>query len=97
VLLFARNRLGLETLGEPFFHAARDDRLAWLAYPKAGQLDTNLSRDVLRELTRPQGVRPVRQVSIDQVWSALRFRPAQSRAVASGGDRRNPPSGTVGA
>ena len=76
VLLFVRNRAELETLGEPFFHAVRDDRLAWLAYPKAGQLDTDLSRDILRELTRPHGARPVRQVSIDQVWSALRFRPA---------------------
>ena len=80
VLLFVRNRAELETLGEPFFRAARDDRLAWLAYPKAGQLGTDLSRDILRNTTRPRGVRPVRQVSIDQVWSALRFRPAQRRA-----------------
>jgi hypothetical protein len=76
VLLFVRNRDELEELGEPFFRAARDDRLAWLAYPKAGQLETDLNRDILWELTKPRGVRPVRQVSIDEVWSALRFRPA---------------------
>jgi hypothetical protein len=76
VLLFVRNRDELDALGEPFFRAAREDRLAWLAYPKAGQLGTDLSRDILWELTKPRGVRPVRQVSLDQVWSALRFRPA---------------------
>jgi hypothetical protein len=76
VLLFVRNRDELDALGEPFFRAAREDRLAWLAYPKAGQLDTDLNRDVVWELTKPRDVRPVRQVSLDQVWSALRFRPA---------------------
>ena len=76
MLLFVRNRDELEALGEPLFDAARDDRLAWLAYPKAGQLETDLNRDILWELTKPRGVKPVRQVSIDEVWSALRFRPA---------------------
>jgi hypothetical protein len=76
VLLFVRNRDELEALGEPLFRAARDDRLAWLAYPKARQLETDLNRDILWELTKPLGVRPVRQVSLDRVWSALRFRPA---------------------
>lgn len=75
VLLFVRNREQLETLGDVVFQAARDDRLAWIAYPKAGQLGTDLSRDILWEETKPHGVRPVRQISIDDVWSALRFRP----------------------
>jgi hypothetical protein len=75
VLLFVRNRDELETHGEPFFRAARDDRLAWLAYPKAGQLGTDLNRDILWEHTKSRDVRPVRQVSLDEVWSALRFRP----------------------
>ncbi|GFJ88613.1 hypothetical protein [Phytohabitans rumicis] len=56
--------------------AARADRLAWIAYPKAGQLGTDLNRDRLAATLAGRGVRPVRQVSIDPVWSALRFRPA---------------------
>jgi hypothetical protein len=52
------------------------DRLAWIAYPKAGQLDTDLNRDVLGKLLEEEGVRPVRQIALDEVWSALRFRPA---------------------
>jgi hypothetical protein len=56
--------------------AARADRLAWIGYPKGGQLGTDLNRDRLVAALAVQGVQPVRQVSIDQTWSALRFRPA---------------------
>jgi len=55
--------------------AAGRDALAWIAYPKAGQIGTDLNRDSLAAAAREQGVRPVRQVAIDEVWSALRFRP----------------------
>jgi hypothetical protein len=55
--------------------AARDDRLAWVAYPKAGQLGTDLNRDSLAAALSAHGIRPVRQVALDDVWSALRFRP----------------------
>jgi hypothetical protein len=57
--------------------AARADRLAWIAYPKGGQLGTDLNRDRLVAALAGQGVQPVRQVSIDDTWSALRFRPAK--------------------
>lgn len=56
--------------------AARTGRLSWIAYPKAGQLGTDLNRDRLWQALSGRGVKPVRQVSIDPVWSALRFRPA---------------------
>jgi hypothetical protein len=56
--------------------AAREDRLAWVAYPKAGKLGTDLNRDTLASLVmQDDGIRPVRQISIDDTWSALRFRP----------------------
>jgi hypothetical protein len=50
--------------------------LTWVAYPKAGQLGTDLNRDKLAALLKADGVRPVRQIAIDDVWSALRLRPA---------------------
>ena len=56
--------------------AARADRLAWISYPKGGQLGTDLNRDRLVAALSAHGVQPVRQVSIDGIWSALRFRPA---------------------
>jgi hypothetical protein len=57
--------------------AARADRLAWIGYPKGGQLGTDLTRDRLVAALAGRGVQPVRQVSIDDTWSALRFRPAK--------------------
>lgn len=50
--------------------------LAWIAYPKASSKDaTDVNRDRLREALRPTGWRPVRQVALDDVWSAMRYRP----------------------
>jgi len=57
--------------------AARADRLAWIGYPKGGQLGTDLNRDRLVAALADRGVQPVRQVSIDDTWSALRFRPTK--------------------
>jgi hypothetical protein len=57
--------------------AARADRLAWIGYPKGGQLGTDLNRDRLVAALAGRGVQPVRQVSIDDTWSALRFRPTK--------------------
>ena len=45
----------------------------WVAYRKGNRSDIN--RDTLWPLLTPYGMRPVTQVAIDEVWSALRFRP----------------------
>lgn len=76
VMVFVRTAAELRDLGVPALAAGRRDQLAWIAYPKAGQLGTDLTRDVLATLLPEFGVRPVRQVAIDDVWSALRIRPA---------------------
>jgi hypothetical protein len=76
VLAFVRNRGELDVAAAAL-EAARADRPAWVAYPKGGQLGTDLNRDTLAAaLVGRGGVRPVRQVALDDVWSALRFRPA---------------------
>ena len=75
VLVFVGSIAELDTKAEPALAAAREDRLAWIAYPKAGQLGTDLNRDMLCRHLEGRGVRPVRQIAIDDVWSALRFRP----------------------
>jgi hypothetical protein len=76
IVAFARNRAELATIAGPAIEAARRDKLAWIAYPKAGKLGTDLNRDILAALLTAEGVQPVRQVAIDETWSALRFRPA---------------------
>jgi len=76
VVAFARNQAELDSVAAPAIEAARRDKLAWIAYPKAGKLGTDLNRDILAALLTERGVQPVRQVAIDDTWSALRFRPA---------------------
>jgi hypothetical protein len=77
LLLFATDRQTLERQLAVAVDAAKADRLTWIAYPKARQLGTDLNRDLLASLLEKTGVEPVRQISIDDVWSALRFRPAE--------------------
>jgi hypothetical protein len=56
-------------------HAA-PNALVWISYPKkASRTSSDLSRDVIREAMRVAGWQAVSIVAIDEVWSALRFRP----------------------
>jgi hypothetical protein len=56
----------------------------WVAYPKAGRADIN--RDTLWPILAEYGLRPIGQVAIDDVWSALRFRRlAEGEAPFTGG------------
>jgi hypothetical protein len=80
VLAFVRRCSDLAEGRHPAIRAGSEDRIAWVAYPKAGKLDTDLNRDLLWEAVLPYGVRPVRQVSIDATWSAVRLRPGPGRS-----------------
>lgn len=65
----------LDDVAGPAIAAGREDRIAWIAYPKSRQLGTDLNRDILAGLVEARGAQPVRSVSVNGVWSALRFRP----------------------
>jgi hypothetical protein len=78
VLVFARDRAALEPQLPVLADVAGRGGLAWLAYPKARQLGTDLNRDVIRELIPAAGLNPVRQISLDDIWSALRLKPLTS-------------------
>ena len=75
ILLFVKTASELDTKAEPVIEVAKRDGLAWIAYPKGGQLETDLNRDILWKKLDKKGIQGVRQISIDEVWSALRFRP----------------------
>jgi hypothetical protein len=75
LLVFVKDRATLEDNRSQIVGSVDADRLTWVSYPKAGLLGTDLNRDSLAALLGESGVQPVRQVSIDDVWSALRFRP----------------------
>jgi hypothetical protein len=45
----------------------------WVAYPKGNRSDIN--RDSVWPILAEHGIRPIGQVSLDDAWSAIRFRP----------------------
>ena len=78
VHLFVKNVAELERLGPTAVRAVKHDGLLWISYPKrSSKVETDISRDVGWDVIQEAGLRPVTQVSIDAVWSALRFRPAE--------------------
>ncbi len=78
VQLFVKNSTEYRDLIGTALDAGQYDGLFWICYPKkSSKVDSDLSRDVLWNLTSDTGLRPVSQVSVDDVWSALRFRPAE--------------------
>ena len=77
VHLFVKDSAELDQLRSAATGAVEYDGLLWISYPKkSAKVDTDLTRDVLWELMGDTGLRPVTQVSVDKVWSAMRFRPA---------------------
>ena len=72
ILLFASQRAALERSLSTLPATARRKRL-WIAYPKAGQLETDLNRDLLHDELESLGFKAFRQIALDEVWSALAF------------------------
>jgi len=77
VLVFVTKLSDVDSKCGPVVELAKADRLAWAAYPKAGQLGTDLNRDILWKHLLKQGIQGVRQGAIDDVWRAMRFRPGK--------------------
>lgn len=57
-----------------------DDALLWAAYPKKASknIKSDISRDSGWETFGRYGFEPVSQISLDEDWSALRFRPLKN-------------------
>lgn len=73
-ILFAKNSRELAAVFKKVEGRLRGDPLLWICYPKGG-VDTDLNRDILWHWLWPRGLRPVSQISLDETWSAMRFRP----------------------
>ncbi len=72
ILLFVEDQADLDGDKAVVEDAAREGQLAWIAYPKGGQLGTDLDRDTVVDALDKRKVRPARQISIDDVWTAIR-------------------------
>jgi hypothetical protein len=52
------------------------DSVLWFAYPKgASKIKTDINRDIIRVAGEEYNITTVTAISIDDTWSALRFRP----------------------
>ena len=75
VIVFVRTLAEVDQLIGHVHEALRTGRSAWIAYPKAGKLGTNLNRDILyRHAGLVHHIAGSRQVSIDDTWSAMYFK-----------------------
>ncbi len=78
VQFFASKKAEIEKSKKKLLEAADPGALVWISYPKkSSRVDSDLSREVVWAAMEGTGWRPVSQIAIDEVWSALRFRPTQ--------------------
>jgi hypothetical protein len=54
------------------------DSVLWFAYPKGtSKIKTDINRDTIRTTAEEFGITTVTAISINDTWSALRFRPVE--------------------
>jgi hypothetical protein len=88
VQVFATRLSEIRKVAEKLSKHAAPNALVWISYPKkTAKARGELSRDVIREAMRVAGWRAVSIIAIDEVWSALRFRPIKQAARALKTDR----------
>jgi hypothetical protein len=81
VQMFVTDAVDLSMLAQESLPNAEDNALVWIAYPKtSSRFASDLSRDKVRAKLSTLGWRAVAIVAIDEVWSALRFRPVAEKA-----------------
>jgi len=75
IQLFAATKADMTRLFRQAKPLLKEGGLLWATYPKAGQMDTDLKREVVWECGQAVEMQPVSQIAVDAVWSALRFKP----------------------
>jgi len=71
-LIFADDADSLRTILAAKKDELTSPELFWIAYPKANR--ANINRDTLWPILSEYAMRPISQVAVDEVWSAMRFR-----------------------
>jgi hypothetical protein len=76
LLVFTPDQAAIKRFASQATKSVRAEGVLWFAYPKlTGAIRTDINRDVGWEPVRAAGFDAVAAVSIDDTWSALRFRP----------------------
>ncbi len=74
IQFFVTKRKKLEEKLSGLSDALRSRGLVWVTYPKGNQLDADINRDSIVAYAETIGLKAVAQVSVDDIWSALRFK-----------------------
>ena len=78
VHIFVNNHAELDNRIDEAIKAVKYDGMFWISYPKgSSKVKTDLNRDTIWKAMLVKGIRPVSLISIDEVWSAIRFRPSE--------------------
>jgi hypothetical protein len=74
-LIFAINQLQLNNILKEVFPALHPESKLWIAYPKTtSKIVSDLNRDASWEILSKNEYEAVRQVTLDHVWTAMRFK-----------------------
>lgn len=75
VLVFALSQQQLNNVLREVFPAVHEETKLWIAYPKTtSKIASDLNRDCSWECLTEKEYECVRQVALDHVWSAMRFK-----------------------
>jgi predicted SnoaL-like aldol condensation-catalyzing enzyme len=78
VQFFATKKSEITKSATKLLQSAAPGALVWVTYPKkTSGVESDLSREAVWAAMEGTGWRPVSQIAIDSVWSALRFRPTE--------------------
>jgi hypothetical protein len=73
-LIFAINQLQLNNILKEVFSALHPACKLWIAYPKpTSKIVSDLNRDASWEILSDNDYEAIRQVTLDHVWTAMRF------------------------
>jgi len=76
VKLFVKSIAEVESQAKTAIEALKAGGVIWFCYPKkSSKIKTDINRDVGWDAAKAEGLEVVSAVSIDDTWSALRFRP----------------------
>ena len=74
-LIFAINQFQLNNILKELFTALHTDCKLWIAYPKTtSKIVSDLNRDASWDILSKNDFEAIRQVTLDHVWTAMRFK-----------------------
>lgn len=78
VHLFVQNKDEVDLLGPKAVEAVKPEGVLWISYPKgSSKIKTDINRDKGWDSIKAMGFVGVSMISIDETWSAMRFRPVE--------------------